>query len=274
MVKLELKANGWTDEATIRLHVRSAAERGLRQFRRTIKERGETALIVGTAPSLAKHFDEIKERKKSGDVIYSVNQAHDYLIQRGVLPDYFVAIDPCAGWEPILHPRVDVTYLLASICHPSLFDLCPAESTIVWHPPYSGWVPDEMQKLRKTIIEMVPGGSTAALRSIWLAYLSGFRSIRLYGLDSSYGEAGEYYCDDAMNKWIDPALIATCRDQLEVCYGGKKFLTTTPLATQAMNFAKDFEKLEQVCELQVIGDGLLPWVSSQLNQRKERRRYV
>jgi hypothetical protein len=256
-----MKLNEWNgysvasvDDDTLRSRVRASAARKLRQFEPAGVVYSEPALIVGGAPSVAHYLDEIWEQQRNGAVVYTTNQTHDYLIENDIVPDYFVAVSPgtpTVDWEWTGHvtPHPDVTYLLASICHDQLFDLCPREQTVVWHPVCKGVVEDELKRLGHSCAAPVPGGVSAPSRAIWLAYFGGHRVLKLYGMDSSFSDS----------KWAYPSTWPTL-DTVEVEHNGRTFKTEPAYLLQVNGIRRIVEELRGLCSIQIFGDGLLPWV--------------
>jgi hypothetical protein len=78
--------------------------------------------IVAYGPSLKHTYQYLRtERKTFGTKIVSVSGAHDFLIERGIVPDYHIEVDPREhkAWFT-RNPHPDVTYWPASCCHPKL----------------------------------------------------------------------------------------------------------------------------------------------------------
>lgn len=255
---------GWAKEDVLREHVRSAIARELTPFHPSPFVRDGIAVIVASGPSAMDHVEEIR-RREVGDVVFCVNQAHDWLIGNGIIPDYFVGLDPCDGWRKILSPHSGVTYLLASVCHAELFDLCPKGQTQIWHAWSGECVEDELKASKAKYPVMVHGGGTAALRCVHLAYLLGFRKIHMYGVDSSFGKEGEPYAH--------PSRYANAMGSasIEVECAGRVFKTRRDWAGQANDFGKLFDLFGGSCDIQVFGDGLIPHMAKIMNDSKRRQ---
>ena len=52
------------------------------------------ASIVCYGPSLIDTWEDIKLEKEAGNFIVTVSGAHDFLIERGIIPDVHIECDP------------------------------------------------------------------------------------------------------------------------------------------------------------------------------------
>src|SRR6266850_7466731 len=71
--------------------------------------------IVGAGPSLSWTYRDIKT-----DII-ACNSAHDFLISKGVIPTYAMFWDAHQIIATLFTPHKDVSYIIASRCHPDVF---------------------------------------------------------------------------------------------------------------------------------------------------------
>lgn len=159
--------------------------------------------IVGSGPSLKDTWEGLKHWP--GD-IYTLNAAHDFLVERDVIPTAAIAIEGgtavCKYFE---NPHEDVYYLLASSCHPKLYKLLRKQKLAMFHlaldstlKAFDKWLnptralPDVTQKQRSRFIRdsaMISGGSTVLTRTLCLGALLGHRDFHFFGCDSSFFEA-------------------------------------------------------------------------------------
>jgi hypothetical protein len=88
------------------------------------RHNGEKALIVSTGPSITnkKVMKQIKKMAKKS-VVFGLKESIPYLRERGVKVTYSVSMDP-GGERQVKRTPIDknVTYCLASSCHPMLYD--------------------------------------------------------------------------------------------------------------------------------------------------------
>lgn len=107
-------------------------KRGLPQFFERDAHLVE-ALIVGGGPSLADTLTNLRLRKSRGGVIYALNGTHDWLIKRGIVPDFHVLLDA----RPdnvcfVQNPHKGVVYLVSAQCHPSIYEALEGYKVVQW----------------------------------------------------------------------------------------------------------------------------------------------
>lgn len=221
-------------------------------------------VIVATAPSVERYTIE----RQPGDMICCVNGAHDWLLARGVVPDICVLLDSTHELADVVHPVKGVRYVVASQCHPDVFDALSGFHVIRWH----ALVPPETLGGRELVdvLEehappgdgnywMIPGGGTAAIRCLSLGQFSGYRKFLVYGLDSSFADDGRRQVQAHM----------PCKgNEIEVEFNGRRFRTTPSLAAQAQDFQGLYLRALNDCRVTVMGDGLIPWMCESLNRLK------
>lgn len=135
--------------------------------------------LVGSGPSASGQLDVIRKMKAAGTLIVAVKDAHDWLIANGVLPDFAVAIDPQAHrWTCFTNKRKAVHYLIASQCHPEMFNHLEGCKVTIWHPYITKGQKHPPKKM------VIGGGTTSGLRAISLFYTMGYRHFALFGFDS------------------------------------------------------------------------------------------
>src|SRR4051812_48167354 len=81
------------DEAGLYEHMRLALERGL-PLLPECGDHGGTVVLVGSGASVKGQLESIRKQRESGYVIVAIKDAHDWLLENGVVPDYAVAVDP------------------------------------------------------------------------------------------------------------------------------------------------------------------------------------
>jgi len=223
----------------------------------------EHAVIVGGGPSVVDCLDSIRARKRAGQKIFALNNAAKFLFSHGIKPDYQVIVDArehnvqFVGWAE--------HFLLASQCDPQCFDnLIPGTCTL-WHPV----MPDEELNIEDGGREyaLIGGGTTVGLSAMCLAYTLGFRSLHLYGYDSSHrGENGHAYAQPENNR--EPVVKVTAYGQEWDC--------SLAMAYQAELFPECANNLLELgCSITMDGDGLLPTAFKHLwgQQLTEQEKY-
>lgn len=220
------------------------------------------AVVVGYAPSLEKAVPEIAAEQKLGATVVTVSGAHDYLIERGVIPDIHMDCDPR---ETKAHytrnPRPDIKYWIASCCHPKLVDNLAGYDLTLWHVLNSNEdyrIVDEIDRDGF----LVQGGGSVGCRAVNVMFTQGYRSFSCYAMDCSFGENEEQHAGEHLGR-LQKVMLARC--------GDRWFKTSGSLVAIARGFIENASYLEQVCalndepktldgyctEMLIHGDGLL-----------------
>lgn len=146
--------------------------------------------IVGSGPTINETHKELV-----GDVI-AINSAISYLLDQGIVPKFGVLWDGTEIVEKFARPHPDITYLVASRCHPKVFERLKYCKVVVWHAAGDHDIIDVMQK--PEVIEKMPlpqplicGGSAGVTRTIYVASVLGYTDVHLFGADSCYSVLGE-----------------------------------------------------------------------------------
>jgi hypothetical protein len=206
------------------------------------------AIIVGGGPSVADHLDDIRRLSEAGGVIYACNAAATFLIENGITPHYQVIADAKPETATLVEPRA-VLHLFASQVDPACFEKVP--SAMLWHLHMDNMedaFPEERRK--RGGYALVGGGAAVGNSACALAYVMGYRTLEIFGLDSSHrGEASHAY-DQPMNRFIPT---------IRVDWADRSFISSVAMKAQAEKFIITGRALEQAgCKVSVHGDGLLP----------------
>ena len=179
--RLKIKANCVMSDDELYEHIRLSLARGL-PLHEEAPIHNRTAVLVGSGPSANGQIESIRKhswRRNLGDTLVAVKDAHDWLIANEIVPEYAVAVDPQEHrWNCFTRKTPDVKYLIASQCHPAMFDHLAGLRVTLWHlyiREGQTYPPDSL---------LVTGGTTTGLRAINLFYSLGYRKFKLYGFDS------------------------------------------------------------------------------------------
>ena len=235
------------DEEGIYAHIRSALGRGL-PLTPECEEHDGTAILVGSGPSVLGQIESIKKQRELGYPIVAIKDAHDLLISHGIIPDYAVAVDPQEHrWNCFTKKNSAVKYMIASQCHPAMFDHLEEMKVFLWHLYFK-----EGQTYPPNSI-LVTGGTTTGLRAITLFYSLGFRRFELYGYDCAMKDgAVRFTGEKSVEKIID------------VIVAGKRFVCNTAMAAQATEFQNLYTCMPDMI-VDSHGDGIITTI---INERK------
>jgi uncharacterized Rossmann fold enzyme len=270
---LKIQAKCVADDDTLIQHIESALARGLKEFADSPAHNGE-CVLVGSGPSVREYVPEIRKHKQKGHLIIAVKSAHDFLIEKGVVPHIALGVDPQAKIKSAFsRKRKEVTYFLASQVHPEVFDYLSDQRVVLWHL-FTG--KEKEKELLKNKLK-VGGGSTSGMRGLTVAYLMGFRKLHLYGYDSCIRTdllkvTGEKV--KGIEEWMDKAREAIGNRPVEELFQwlthnhgrevpilrlhveGKDFWADKAMAAQATEFEMMLNVL-QGAQVKAYGEGLI-----------------
>lgn len=198
--------------------------------------------LVCYGPSLMQTWHEIE------GPIMTVSGAHDFLVARGIVPDWHVDCDPRPHKAGMLKlPTEDTKYLMASCCHPDFWETLKKKNVKLWHLVNGNdfetiaWVRDNHPQ---GLHSMICGGSTVGMRAMEVAASMGFRRFNIFGMDCSHTDQRH-------------AGLHLGRPQAEelVRVGNRRF-TTTPQMLQAAREMEQFIKTMDA-DITFYGDGLM-----------------
>lgn len=225
--------------------------------------------LVGGGPSLHEDLPNIRSRKKRGQEIWALNGTHDFLIGKGIVPDYHVLLDARAeNISFVQNPRKDVTYLVNAMCHPTIFDALKGHKVVLWFHEMHDKRQDEivgraLAKFPFRRFGYVDGGSTVGLKSMCVGYWMGYRQMHLYGYDSSFvtGPDGKpirttqgHAYAQKMNAGDEP---------VDIHADGRIYWAAPWMASQVSQMQHWAPLLTEMgVNITIHGSGLLPWVMS------------
>ena len=205
------------------------------------------ASIICPGASLKKTWPLIE-----GD-IFALNNAHDFLIGIGIIPDYAVVCDGQPGVSQFYqNPHKDVTYLIASQCDPSVFQALEGYNVVLWHSAGVDGMEDIIgeERLSSTGIGALGCGLYLGIRAQSLVYMRGYRRTEYHGFDSCILDSKHHVAPQRLN--------ANDEEELEIVdIEGKRFLTSGWMRDQSDQFMQFRYNFFQDCDIRVHGDGLI-----------------
>lgn len=243
-------------------HMRYAHSLNLPELVQAPLPRRGSVVIVGGAPSIKNHLDEIRELSKDPlNFIFAINWTHTWLIQNGIIPNgvvfFEIDIEPTTVLKTA-HP--DVTYFICSHCDPRTFDQLVGFKRVLWHSyPNS----DPEREVRNELFKdssMCGGGISTFTRTLTISLFLGYRNFEIFGCDSSFPDDSETTHVDGyetpMDVETDGLYVYAKNDHTgEV----KRFRTIGPLAMQHEEFREYCRANHMYFTMRIHGDGLLPW---------------
>lgn len=195
-------------------------------------------------PSLALTYRELARP------IVSVSGAHDFLVDRGIVPDWHIDCDPREHKARMLkNPQQGCTYLMASVCHPVTWEILRGQKVRLWHL----WNGNDFETLSWVAAndpgseqqDLVGGGSTVGQRAMEVMGNLGFRRFHIHGMDCCFD-------GDARHAGAHEGKPQT---KIPVRCGGRQFITSP----QMMQAAQEMERFFLTYDVEVTlrGNGLV-----------------
>ena len=260
--KQDIKVNQYGTPEEMKSHIRHALSLGLPQLAPALCANDGTFVVVGSGPSLPDFVDEIKGEIEKGRPICAVNGAYDFLMEKGIEPTFFLSIDPRPNIaKHLTRLSENVIYMVASRCHPKVFEALNGQNIILWH---SMAIEEENEAFAPGTL-LVGGCSTSGFRALNVGYYLGFRKFILYGIDSCLAK-------DGLTKRFDGSRAGQTVEYRVGCIGkdGKPAVGERVFkANMAMgNQAAEFNHLYRMmpgATIEAKGDGL---IAAMIEQRK------
>tara|TARA_R110002153_G_scaffold90927_1_gene221721 strand:- start:1600 stop:2562 length:963 start_codon:yes stop_codon:yes gene_type:complete len=243
--------------------IKENLKRKLVEFQQAIVPNNGDFCMVGSGPSLEYHLNAIKDCQDQGMPIISIKGAHDWLIERGIIPDICIMLDPqpkilnCIkyrGQWPNSHKGC--IYMIASQCDPKIFSALSRQRVVLWHA-LSNMGEAKILKGRM----LVGGGTTTGLRAVNIGYLMGFRRFRMFGFDS---------CLKDKESKIKRISGEKATKVLDVECGKKVFYCNPAMAAQANELQSMITMFDGNIRLKSYGYGL---ITELLRERRRAKVY-
>jgi uncharacterized Rossmann fold enzyme len=200
--------------------------------------------VVCSGPSLKETWSEVKKFSR----IISCSGAHDFLIERGIIPTYHMEADPRKHKSLFVkNPHKDVQYLIASCCHPAVFESLDGYNVKLWHV-LGKETANEIPAIYPPGHWVLTGGSNVGLRALVMARVLGHTNVHVFGMDCS-SDTKQFHANAHPNEPKNKA--HRC-----VKIGKREFVTTEVFLEYARQF---FKEIAMIPDTQFVlhGDGLL-----------------
>ena len=256
--------------------------------------RSGTIVYVGGGPSMPSHLEEIRQKKEDRYFIITSNMTNDWLVDRGIIPDAVLLIDPKERVSRYVQkPQKETKFYVGTLCNEGVAKGLLEKGAYVEKILIGYGMDGERdvalhEELYPNVKDYLIGGTMSGLRIMNFAIMLGFRKIEIYGVDSCYGsEPPKFINDDdplyqeaiASNEgafYEDPRTKKRCAVydppdggwfyaykkkhhgalQIAKCPDGRAFWTSPVFAHQAKQFIKWYDRLEGKLEVIVHGDNL------------------
>lgn len=177
--------------------------------------------------------------------VISCSGSHKFLIERGIIPTWHVEVDPRKHKvELIGPPHKNVEYLIASTCHPAVFDHLDGYNVKVWHV-FEG-AADALRTLPAGEWALT-GGCGVGLRAMTIARFFGFTDMHIFGMDGCDRDGTGKHAAAHPN---EPKKNSVCE------YDGKTYYTTPTKLEAARGTWHELDQMPDV-KATFYGEGLV-----------------
>ncbi len=164
-------------------------------FTKRAKRKGSFIFVAG-GTTLLGFIDEIKRRNEEHEFICTSNNTYDFLVDKGIIPDACLIIDPKECVKTYINkPQKETTFYVGVVCHPEVAKRLLDAGMKVEKVLLAYGIEDESDiALQKTIYAVtgsglsnfLVGGTMTGLRAMPFASSMGFGKIEYYGFDSCF----------------------------------------------------------------------------------------
>jgi uncharacterized Rossmann fold enzyme/SAM-dependent methyltransferase len=222
------------------LQIKIAIEKVKGRIQPRYEKRADPIAVVCFGPSLNDTWEQIRNFK----YIITCSGAHKFLVERGIIPTFHCDVDPRPHKVKLIgQPHKDVEYLIASACHPKMWDHLTGYNVKLWHVFDSA---EEGLRILPPGEWALMGGSSVGLRALSIARFLGFTDLHIFGMDGDIGKSG-MHADKHPNQPPGYSLVV---------YDGVEYKTTPSLLECAR---QTFKELDQMPDVSVVfyGEGLV-----------------
>jgi uncharacterized Rossmann fold enzyme len=223
--------------------IRASIARGLPRIQSRSGWRDEPTAIVCYGPSLNETWEKIRDFP----VIFTCSGAHQFCTDRLIIPSYHVEVDPRPHKTALIGtPCRETVSLIASTCHPRVFEHLTGYDVRLWH------VFDSQEDGIRTLPHgewALTGGCSVGLRALTVAAFLGFHDLHIFGMDGCEGASGKH----AAAHPNQPKGSAECEYPPD---SGVIYRTTPAMLSAAQGTFHELDQMPQV-RATFYGEGLV-----------------
>lgn len=220
--------------------VKQSIQRVSGRIQKAYEKRVDPVAVVCFGPSLNDTWEQIKDFK----FVISCSGAHKFLVERGIIPNWHVEVDPRSHKTALIGPpQKETEYLIASTCHMDVFNHLEGFDVKLWHV-FSG--DDYAHRTLPHGEWALTGGSSVGLRALTIARFLGFCDLHVFGMDGCEGASGKHAAEHP-NQPKNYALTE---------YKGIQYRTTSSMLHCAVETWHELDQLPDVTA-KFYGEGLV-----------------
>jgi 2-polyprenyl-3-methyl-5-hydroxy-6-metoxy-1,4-benzoquinol methylase/uncharacterized Rossmann fold enzyme len=222
------------------------------------KEVGNSVVVVSGGPSINNYKDKIRDMKRSGHKVISIDRMYKWCLDNGIEPDYVVVLD---GDDDVVESftklNKNTTHIMASICQKSICEILKDYKTYIYSSQQAGVaLANEWDKNQYDKVTVLNSGGSVSLACLVISAYLGMRDIHIFGFDCHLGD-GEYAKGIAGKGALN-------YDRVELKVDDVKWTTILPLVSFAQQFFHIYKLLEaneMLGSIKIYGKSLIKAMS-------------
>lgn len=245
-------------------NIKANFRRGLPNIKQLVdKEAGHAAVIIGGGPSVSGYSKKIDEMVDGGARVIAIDRMSDWCFENlHRSPDYVIALDSnidVTDSFPRAIEAVDLwpTYIMASQCHPAVFERLAFADTFIFNTHQEGIDESVFRECGDLDGVEVNGGGSVVLCAMSIAMTLGMRDLHVFGFDchvtnAAYAEGikGNGTTDERITVRIEDRDFVTTHSYLAFA---QQFFTI-------VRFGRDDELVDSV---KIYGDSMITAMSKE-----------
>ena len=220
--------------------------------------------ICASGPSLADHVEDIRARQAAGWHVASMNGSHNFLIERGIVPDYMFMVDARPINLPFLALANDTTtYIIASQCQPEIFAALEGRKVQVWSMFHDEAGLRAIQATKKDGAAGQPSANFVGSMNVGQSCLTpiwalGYKVWHLFGYDGSMrGEAKHAFAQSQNDGEAVQDFFWPMPGGKQIEGVTKRYIATPTMAHAAQNLPDRVTYFRRLgIEIELYGQGL------------------
>jgi hypothetical protein len=209
--------------------------------------------VCASGPSLASSLPAIRKRIELGFSVAAMNGSYRFLVENGIVPDYFFMVDARAGLNLpfVAKPDASTTFFIASQCDPEIFEALTGANVVIWQVGNASYEGAEAAIREVDPKATIFGGACNVGHSCLNGLVAlGYRVMHLYGFDGPTRNGEKHAFRQPQNDGDA---------KIEFTFKGERFLGSATSAHDAQAFVARWRMLSNMgIDVQVYGDSLLP----------------
>lgn len=222
--------------------------------------------ICASGPSLADHVEDIRARQQAGWDVAAMNGSHNFLIERGITPDFMFMVDARPGVNlPFLaHKPKTTIYVIASQCDPEIFEALEEHRVVIWQMfhDHDGLAAIEAALGAKTHnTAKFVGGHNVGHSCLAPILAMGYRTWHLFGYDGSMRGEDKHAFAQPQNdgEAVQEFFWPMGEDGQEIPGVTRRYVATPTMAHAAQAFPERVSYFRRAgIDIELYGEGLLP----------------